>query len=92
MQNIYEDDSCPVSLTGPTVKVTETHNIPLSSVDNTDYTNEDGTSSDIQLDQEKPDNSKLGKGRILKDTSEKEDCKPKAGIGKMKHSGKSLAR
>ena len=91
MQNVYEDDSCPTSLTGPS-QGTETHNDPLSSIDNTDYTNQEETSSDIQLDQENPGNIKLGKSRILIDTSEKEDCKPKAGTGTMKHSGKSLVR
>lgn len=91
MQNVYEDDSCPMSVTGPS-QVTETYNFPLSSIDNTDYTNHEGTSSDIQLDQEKPENNKLGKNRILTDTSEKEDCKLKAGIGKMKIFWESLAR
>jgi len=36
----------------PYSQVTETHNVPLSSTDNTDNTNQEGTSSDVQFHQE----------------------------------------
>jgi len=36
----------------PYSQVTETHSVPLSFTDNTDNTNQEGTSSDIQFHQE----------------------------------------
>jgi len=45
----------------PYSQLTETHNVPLSSNDKTDNTNQEGTSSDIQVDQENVRTASLGK-------------------------------